>query len=238
DHIYTQPDPLAYFGTLRSLDYCIPQGAKPYFDRLIQEYRSRRGRWPTVLDVGCSYGVNAALLCCDLTMAELYEHYGDAGPGRSRDARVERDRELVRSRHEGRLRFIGLDSSKPALSYALDAGFLDDAVHANLEDRDLADAERERVAGTNLIISTGCFGYVTARTIVRLAAAAGEQRPWMAHFVLRMFPFAPAARMLSGLGYDTVQIGVAFRQRRFASAEEQAHVLDTLSTVGVDPDGL
>src|SRR5262249_24553458 len=42
-HIYTQPDPRAYFGTLRELDYRIPELAKPYFAKLIEESREARG---------------------------------------------------------------------------------------------------------------------------------------------------------------------------------------------------
>ncbi|ABD10446.1 hypothetical protein ThrDRAFT_03022 [Frankia casuarinae] len=239
DHIYTQPDPHAYFSTLRKLDYRIPQLAKPYFSQLIREFRMVRGRPPTVLDVGCSYGINAALLRCDVTFDDLHERYAPPGTRPTRDVLLARDRELVRSRDGLETsRFLGLDSSGPAISYASAAGFLDDAVHANLEDRDPTDAERERLVGTDIVVSTGCLGYVTERTIARVARAAGERRPWMAHFVLRMFPFEPVEATLAGLGYETVHVNGVFRQRRFASAEEQSLVLDTLSTVGVDPRGL
>ena len=45
--------------------------------RLIAEYRAVHGvSTPKVLDLGCSYGVNAALLRCDTTMAQLYQRYG------------------------------------------------------------------------------------------------------------------------------------------------------------------
>src|SRR5439155_19180099 len=135
-------------------------------------------------------------------------------------------------------RFVGLDSSQPALSYALQAGFLDDAVHADLEEDDPTVAQRGQLAGIDLVISTGCIGYVTHRTISRVVHASGGRRPWMAHFVLRMFPFEPVAQCLAELGYETSQAGRVFRQRRFASAEEQARVLDTLSSVGRSPRGL
>ena len=52
-----RPTRARYFGTLRELDYHMPQLAKPYFAKLIDGARHA----PTVLDVGCSYGVNAAL---------------------------------------------------------------------------------------------------------------------------------------------------------------------------------
>src|SRR5262249_1509549 len=69
DHIYDRDDPRPYFAALQALDYCIPQEAKPYFIKLIQDYRAAEGVVvPTVLDIGCSYGINAALLHCDATI--------------------------------------------------------------------------------------------------------------------------------------------------------------------------
>ena len=81
DHIYTQPDPRAYFRNLRGLDYLIPQLAKPYFHQAHRGAPGRPRRWRcrSVLDVGCSYGINAALLSCDATMDELYDRYADRG---------------------------------------------------------------------------------------------------------------------------------------------------------------
>jgi hypothetical protein len=241
DHIYTQPDPRAYFGTLRALDYRIPQLAKPYFMRLIQGYRrARQVPSPVILDVGCSYGINAALLKCNITMHDLYERYDGRDAGvLTRDALLVRDRELVRSRNSRAwLRFVGLDTSAAALSYALSAGFVDAAVRGDFEEHELTDRHQEQIGGTDLVISTGCIGYVTERTISRLLSAFGERMPWMAHFVLRMYPYDSVAERLTALGYETVQLGRVFKQRRFASAEEQSLVLDTLATIGVDPRGL
>ncbi|MET8680203.1 class I SAM-dependent methyltransferase [Streptomyces sp. NPDC004647] len=241
DHIYTQPDPRAYFSTLRELDYCIPQLAKPYFAKLIQEYReSQQVLTPNVLDIGCSYGINAALLKCDATMDELYERYGgSAAEPRTRSALLARDRAFVDSRRSvKRIRFVGLDTSQDALSYGLSAGFLDSAVHADLEQHEPTERQREQLAGTDLVISTGCLGYVTDRTISRVVGAHGDRKPWMAHFVLRMFPFEPVEESLAGAGYETVQVEGLFKQRRFASPEEQSLVLETLSSVGVDSRGL
>lgn len=238
DHIYTEPEPRAYFSTLHELDYCIPQLAKPHFGRLVEEYRETSGaQTPTVLDLGCSYGVNAVLSRCDATMDELYEHYGCGASDRGE--LLARDRAFVRSRGRSRnVRFLGMDASGPALSYALEAGFIDDAVHADLETRDPTEEEREQLAGADLVISTGCLGYVTEKTISRIVGADGGRRPWMAHFVLRMFPFEPVAEELAVAGYETVRHEGLFRQRRFTTSLEQSLVLDTLSSVGVDPQGL
>ncbi|HEY4017473.1 MAG TPA: class I SAM-dependent methyltransferase [Pseudonocardiaceae bacterium] len=236
DHIYTEPDPRAYFRTLRGLDYCIPQLAKPHFRALIEEYRSASGvATPQVVDIGSSYGINAALLRCDATMADLYARYGDAAPDTT-DELLGRDRDLVAGRAGIRARFVGLDVSEPALAYATKAGFLDEGVFADLESNEPTADQRAQLLGTDLVISTGCLGYVGVPTISRVVTAA-EGTPWMAHFVLRMFPFDSIADALAGFGYRTVLVDGSFRQRRFASAEEQEQVLDTLAGVGVDPSG-
>ncbi|MFD8196461.1 class I SAM-dependent methyltransferase [Streptomyces wuyuanensis] len=240
DHIYTQPDPRTYFSVLRPLGYCVPQQAKPWFTKLIQEYReSRRTAVPQVLDIGCSYGINAALVKYDSTMDELYDRYGDARAREcSRESLLARDRELARSRRPAQpLRFVGLDAAGSALAYAQEAGFLDDAVHADLENHDPTPRQRAQLAGTDLVISTGCLGYVTERTLTRVVRAQGGRLPWMAHFVLRMFPFDPVEQALAGFGYRTTRVDEVFKQRRFASPEEQALVLDGMAAAGVDARG-
>jgi len=77
DHIYDQPDPRAYFRELRKLSYAIPGVAKPIFQKLISRLRRQRNDTVHVLDLGCSYGVNAALLKHDLSMPDLYDHWGE-----------------------------------------------------------------------------------------------------------------------------------------------------------------
>ncbi|MFA1544814.1 class I SAM-dependent methyltransferase [Actinomadura chokoriensis] len=241
DHIYTRPDPRAYFSTLRDLDYNIPELAKPYFQRLIAEYReAHQVAVPTVLDIGCSYGINAALVKHGATMAELYDRYSGRDAHRhTRAALLNRDRELVDSGEPAnRVRFLGLDASGSALSYALEAGFLDGAVHADLENGEPTDEQRAQLATTDLVISTGCLGYVTERTISRIVDAHDGRLPWMAHFILRMFPFDPIADTLAAAGYETVRSDGPFKQRRFATRQEQQSVLDRLSDVGADPAGL
>jgi carnitine O-acetyltransferase len=242
DHIYTQPDPRAYFRTLYELDYRIPQLVKPYFAGVIRGYRDARGvPTPTVLDIGSSYGINAALLKCGTSMDELYERYravdlDDAGV----DALLARDQKLAASRPgPRRVRFTGLDASGPALGYALRAGFLDDAIHADLEHHEPTAHQLRLLAAADLVISTGCFGYITDRTLSRVTRAHGDgPQPWMAHCVLRMFPFAQVAERLAAAGYETVRVERIFRQRRFASPEEREQVLDTLSAAGIDPTGV
>ena len=241
DHIYTQPDPRGYFSTLSKLGYCIPQLAKPYFEKLIEASRHARGEpVKKVLDIGCSYGINAALLKCDLSMDDLYARYGSAAAAeRSTAELLAADQALLaRKRRFPQTRFVGLDVSAPALRYGADAGYLDDGIQADLEQQPADPQTRARLSGSDLVISTGCLGYVTDKTLLQVLAAQGDRRPIMAHFVLRMFPFDSLQARLRALDYETNKVGQVFKQRRFASAREQEQILDTLADVRVDPKGL
>ncbi|MQY31419.1 class I SAM-dependent methyltransferase [Nocardia aurantia] len=234
DDIYESSDPSGYYRRMAELDYCIPDLAKPHFRRLIADYRVATGSAPTVLDIGCSYGVNAAVLRLDTTVGALAEHYG-SGDTADRAAR-DRDR-LAAADVLPDVRFLGMDASAPALGYAASTGLLSDIVHADLESAAPTDRQRRVLASADLVISTGCVGYVTERTLVKVATAHGRRLPWMAHFVLRMFDFTPIERSLHRLGYRTERLPGTFRQRRFASEAEQAQIVNTLSANGIDPTG-
>ncbi|WP_054813088.1 class I SAM-dependent methyltransferase [Nocardia arizonensis] len=244
DHIYDRPDPRDYYARMSELDYRIPELAKPHFEQQIREYRaSARLSAPTVLDIGCSYGVNAALLRLGVGIDELAEHYREAARS---CAAAESARAHLIARDRARLaaadacpdvRFIGIDAARPALDYAREAGLLQGAVHADLEATDPTDAQRELLASADIVISTGCIGYVTEKTLVRIATAHPRRRPWMAHFVLRMFDFAPIEAELAALGYRTERRPGLFEQRRFASDDEREQVLNTLSDKGIDTAG-
>lgn len=78
-----------------------------------------------------------------------------------------------------------------------------------------------------------CF--LAPTPLERLLETSFDSRPWMAHFVLRMFDFDASEEMLGQHGYVTEKLGTLFRQRRFASAEEHQHVLDNLRRTGIDP---
>ena len=92
---------------------------------------------------------------------------------------------------------------------------------------------------TDLVISTGCIGYVGEDTLKNLIDVNAPRKPWMVHFVLRMFPFEGIQRVLGPMGYVTEKIrDQTFLQRRFASQDERSHVLQRLDELGIDPTGL
>ncbi|MEZ5788762.1 MAG: class I SAM-dependent methyltransferase [Xanthobacteraceae bacterium] len=239
DDIYNQPDPRAYCGRLGKLDYVIPDVAKPIFRKVISEVRQRRRDVVHVLDLGCSYGINAALLKYDLTMPELYDHWEEKRLARASPEEVaELDREYFASLDEvEKIKVIGLDQAENAIEYGHQVGLLDAGHAVNLEAGPLAKQVKEDLSAVDLVVSTGCVGYVTEKTFERLLPAVTQGRPpWMANFVLRLFPFNQIEETLNKSGYVTEKLeGHTFVQRRFESDGERESMLEQLRKQGIDP---
>jgi hypothetical protein len=154
-----------------------------------------------------------------------------------RERLLARDRRIFSRDTDPDLELVGIDQAGNAVDYALDTGALDAGIATNLERGEPTAQDRAALAGADLIISTGCFGYVTHTSLERILEAAGDSFPWMAHFVLRMFDFDETERMLAAHGYVTEKADGLFRQRRFATPEERDHVLANLAARGIDPAG-
>jgi SAM-dependent methyltransferase len=239
DHIYNQSDPRAYFRELKKLDYAIPDIAKPIFQKLICHLQRRRDDTVHVLDLGCSYGVNAALLKHNLSMGDLYEHWGQKRlADASKEEVVECDQHFFADFNEPEgIKVIGLDQAESAVAFAKEVGLLDEGLVVNLETELLPEAAREDLALVDLVTSTGCVGYMTEKSFESLLpAVTRDRRPWIANFVLRMFPFDAIEKTLSDWDYVTEKLeGKTFVQREFASAEERGQILEQLREKGIDP---
>ena len=239
DHVYNEPDPKAYFSTLRKLGYRVPEEAKPVFQRLLSAKREATGEDKAKLvDVGCSYGVNAALLKHGMSLEDLYRLYGSDAPD-DHGMMLTRDQGLFTGAVDDALSVVGVDAAERAIAYAVDAGVLDAGVATNLEKRQPTSTDVEAVENADMIISTGCVGYVTRTSLERLVETSLENNVWMANFVLRMFDYEPVEQMMAERGYVTEKLaGAVFPQRRFASEQERQRVLDNVSDRGLSPDGL
>jgi len=242
DHIYDQPDPRAYFRELRKLGYAIPGAAKPIFQTLISHLRRRHNDTVHVLDLGCSYGVNAALLKHDLSMSELFDHWGDdALTEITAEQVVAHDQHFFNELDEPEdIEVIGLDQAEQAVAFAEEAGLLDEGLAINLELEPLPEAAKQDLAPVDLVTSTGCVGYLTEKSFDRLLPAVTQgQSPWIGNFVLRLFPFDPIEATLDDWGYVTEKLeSRTFVQRRFESSAERKQVLEQLRENGIDPSGM
>ena len=232
--IYNEADPRSYFRTLGELGYEIPTHGPPVFERLLDEMGGRDGK--TVLDVCCSYGVNAALLNHKVELGELYEHYTDVGEIESSSVEAIDRTWFAARRRADAVQTVGLDVAEMAVRYATAVGLLDRGVVADLES-DVADEHAlEMLGSADLVTVTGGIGYVGARTLRAVVEAAGDEPPWIAALSLRWIDFEPIAESLGEIGLVTEEIP-AYRvaQRRFANENERRAALRGLRQRGVDP---
>ncbi|MBL6953824.1 MAG: class I SAM-dependent methyltransferase [Alphaproteobacteria bacterium] len=241
NHIYNQTDPRHYFRELNKLDYAIPDTAKPIFQSLIGHLQRNQDDMLHVLDLGCSYGVNAAILKHDLSMDDLYDHWGQAKmKGATSDQVVADDQRFFADiDNPEEIMMIGLDQAENAIEFGVESGLLDEGIVANLETEPLSATARKTLGQVDLVISTGCVGYLTQKSFDRFLPAFTEgSRPWLANFVLRLFPFDAIEESLGRWGYVTEKLeGETFFQREFVSDDEQEKVLEQLRDQGIDPTG-
>lgn len=241
DHIYDRADPRAYFRELQSVGYTIPGAAKPILQKLIKRLRRNADETVRVLDIGCSYGINAALLKHDLTIEDLYARWGQkALASATAEEIIEQDKEFFAGLEQVEdIEVMGLDVAGNAIAFAEQAGLLDRGLAVDLESQSLPEGAIEDLAPVDLVTSTGCVGYVTEKSFEQLLPALTEGRqPWFANFVLRMFPFDAIEETLSEAGFVTEKLdGQTFIQRTFASDEERERILEQLIECGVDPAG-
>jgi hypothetical protein len=222
DDLYVQPDPRAYYRGLGALGYEVPRHGQRVFDGVLDTLDADE---PTVVDLCCSYGVNAALLKHDLELDELEGHYrSEQLAAVSTGALADIDRAYFEeTRRDQAPRVIGVDTAAPAVEYAVDVGLLDAGFAENLEVADPSPELRDHAARADLITVTGGVGYITDQTFDRLLDCSTDgHRPWVASLCLRTVSYQPVAECLARHGLVTERLDdVTFPQRRFASAEEQ-----------------
>lgn len=239
--LYTSKDPRNYFKYLGQLDYVIPHLAQPIFAQIIRARAAVQQEPVTILDVGSSYAVNGALMKYGLCYETLRQRYtSPILQSIDADKLIELDRNFYGSwpRIDG-INVVALDISENAVRYAQAVGAADVGLVADFESRDPTPEESAALADVDIVISTGCVGYVTANTFRRIARATRSGRkPWVVSFVLRMFPFDEIEATLSEFGLATEKFESAtFVQRRFANREEMEATILAVEKRGIDTRG-
>jgi hypothetical protein len=244
DHVYDLPDPRGYFEALGSLGYRAPEHARRLFPTLLKMVEAGDGT-AGILDLCCSYGVNAALLRHDLSLDDLYARY--ASPelaGLSTEELQDADRRFyAERRHPSPAGIVGADSAANAVRYALGAGLLEAGFGEDFETADPSEGFRGAVEDVGLVTVTGGVGYVWERTFDGVLGAVAEARPdggapWVATLPTRLVDYDALSELLSGYGLVTEKLTArTFPQRRFADRAERDHVLRQLADMGVDPAG-
>ena len=239
DDIYVKDDPRGYFSVLGALDYMIPDVAAPVIRQLLATYAQRYRRKPVVLDVGSSYGINAAVHRFPVTFTSLRRRYARHEMASLDSAEVKRlDRNYYASWPDtGVASFVGLDTSEPAIRYAKDVGLIENGVVADLETAPLTRDAQEVMSNVDIVLSTGAVGYVSDKTFDSILAATS--RPvWIVSFVMRMFPYDALRALFAKRGLVTEHLDSAlFVQRRFCDVDVLEHCLGQLERRGLQTDG-
>jgi hypothetical protein len=239
--LYTSKDPRNYFKFLGQLDYIVPHLAQPIFRQLIETRARTQDDSVTVLDLGSSYAVNGALMKYAVGYEALRERYtAPALQGLTSEDLLDLDRAFFKAwPKRPNVRVIALDISENAVRYAQACGAADLGLSIDLESRDPTPEEAKILSAVDLIVSTGCVGYVTNKTFDRLARVTRPGRvPWVASFVLRMFPYDQIEATLAKQGLETEMFeGATFVQRRFANREEMEATILAVERRGLDTHG-
>ncbi|MFF7502085.1 hypothetical protein ACFZBM_21995 [Streptomyces lavendulae] len=240
DEIYDRPDPRDFFRGLGRWQYRTPHHAQDVFRRLVAaRRRAGAAEPPAVLDICCSYGINAALLNHDLTLDDLYAHYTSPRAAALTTAElIERDRAYYAARRRpDAVPVIGLDPAAGAIAYACSVGLLDEGFASNLETEPPGARLLAAVRRVGLITVTGGASFLSPRTFRPLLGAAREQ-VWVAAFVLRTGSYRTIADGLAPFGLITEKVAEpTYPQRRFTSPAEQRHAVDAVTALGEDPRG-
>lgn len=238
-HIYDREDPREYYGTLGVMDYRAPEHGQRLFSSLVEKRSDGNGP-VNVVDICCSYGVNAALLKYDVALDDLYERYS------SEDLETLSGNEVTEAdtmfyedrRKESAPRVVGVDVANNAVSYALKAKLLDAGASEDLENDPPSEALRREVSNADLFTVTGGIGYISGRTFDGLLDCVDEGRdPWVAVLALRWVSYEEISAVLDKHGLVTEKLeGHTFEQRRFADESEQEYVCGELSSMSIDPE--
>ncbi|MEK8144851.1 hypothetical protein NKH18_34795 [Streptomyces sp. M10(2022)] len=192
-----------------------------------------------VLDICCSYGINAALLNHDLTLEDLYDHYTSPTASAMTTSELAAwDREFYRDRRRpDAVPAFGLDAAPNAIAYACEVGLLDEGFGENLEAAPPSAALLRAARRIRLITVTGGASFLSSRTFRPLLESA-DVPVWVAALVLRTGSYRPIAECLDSFGLVTEKAGSrTFVQRRFTGPQERQFAVDAVTAAGEDPRG-
>lgn len=244
DDVYVQPTPHAYVQKMASHGYQIGEQARPYCleaTQLLNELNS--DAWPVqMLDLGCSYGMGSAFLKYGCSFDEIVAYFGSRAPHELAACAEVTRMWLNVAPPACDVRCVGVDSSEPAVSFAIRAGLLDGGIAKNYEDPSVQPSRTdiEWFRSCNLLVSTGAIGYVTEESLRKVLPHLGKDHPtkygpFAVVTILRMFESGPVVRCFEEAGMTMVRVpDIRLPQRNFADAKERDGVIKVLHEHGVD----
>ena len=221
--VYTQKYPAPYLEEMRNVEYRIPDQTKPLYKHLAKRIVNYTRRPVKILDLGSSYGINSALLNHELVMSELDEFFVENNPHPSIKLTQNFFDDLPNN--DPNLEFYLVDISSAALSFAEKAGLCQGSFCVNLEKEPVPRGLRQVMHDIDLIISTGCVGYIGWKSFAKIFEMIGRERdplPVFAFTILRIFPPDGIKRIFRENNFDLIKTRVGpLKQRKFYDEREK-----------------
>ena len=239
--IYTQKFPDDYLEEMKRLHYRIPDKTKTLYLSLAEQLYKKLSRPINILDIGSSYGINAALMKHDLEMSDLENYFLQ-----EENTTLEQTKQFFEKMPSNdHLKFFQIDISDNALQFSEDVKLCKKGICVNLETESLPIKE---VPSFDMIIATGCIGYIGYRAFSNLFELIKKQqtkysqseieKPVFAFSVLRIFDMEKIQQTFDYYGYSLVRTDLdPIRQRRFSDSGEKSHTVSLLHSKGIDSKG-
>lgn len=241
--IYTQDSPHAYLKEMQRLQYRIADLTKPLYLSIAEQLYGKLHRSLNVLDIGSSYGINSALMRNNLTMSQLGGFFLQENEPTNEQARQFFKDHITNDT----LNFYQIDISKQALHFSEDVGLCKKGIEVNLETCDAGSLEEKELPDLDMVIATGCIGYIGYRAFSNLfemikqksrkndSAQSETQNCIFAFSVLRIFDMEKIQKTFDEYGYSLAKIDLKpIRQRQFSDADEKFQTLSLLQNKGID----
>ena len=239
--IYTKQFPFSYLMEMKNLGYRIPDQTKPLYQHLAERMSNYLNRRLKILDLGSSYGINSALLNYELVMSELDNYFIGNNPSPSIKETQSFFDELPNK--NPKFEFYLVDISSSALDFAENAGLCKDSFCINMEKEKISPKFEQTLNDIDLIISTGCIGYIGRKSFEKIFESIDVYRknplPIFAFTVLRIFPMDEIKNIFEKNGFKLIKTKVGpLRQRQFHNESEMKKTIELLQSRGIDTKGL
>jgi len=239
-NIYTQKDPTPYLEEMKNLEYRIPDQTKPLYKHLAERIINYKKSPVKILDFGSSYGINSALLNHELILSELDEFFVENNPNPSIKSTQNFFDDLPNN--DPNLEFYLVDTSSPALDFAEKAGLCEESFCVNLEKETISSKLQQIIRDIDLIISTGCVGYIGWKSFAKMFSNIEGERgplPIFAFTVLRIFRMDEIERVFKENNFELLKTKIGpLKQRRFYDKTEMSDTLDLLKRRNIDTKNL
>ena len=242
-NIYTQNSPHEYLNAMQNLRYHIPDFTKPLYESLAEQLYQNLNRPINILDLGSGYGINSALLTFDLTMSDLENFFLK----NEKPPTIEQTEQFFAQQphRNSKFNFYQIDISAPALKFSEKAGLCKGSLCVNLENQN--PNIPEEFFPIDLVIATGCIGYIGYKSFERLFEILNEYQakveptkknnhitPMFAFSILRIFPIDKIAKAFDYYGFTLKKSEIEpICQRRFVNEDEMQQTISLLQDNGI-----